>query len=135
LHYTAKKLPSLPQWSTAFCSHSTAIAAIKFEPCLVISCWQACDNLVRRTDSQQVVPKNLILSARNKLLTKWWQQARNNFLYELPVLILLEQLVAILLPSPCNKVITTCSWLVTTTGNFREVASHGLLWPVRYFPV
>jgi hypothetical protein len=26
-------LPSLPQWSTAFCSPSTAIAAIKFEPC------------------------------------------------------------------------------------------------------
>jgi hypothetical protein len=27
-----KKLPSLPQWSTAFCCPSTAIAAIKFKP-------------------------------------------------------------------------------------------------------
>ena len=32
-----KKLPSLPQWSMAFCSPSTAIAAIKFEPLCIPS--------------------------------------------------------------------------------------------------
>jgi hypothetical protein len=55
--------------------------------------------LTRPTDSQQVVPTSMISSARNKLLTSWWQQARIATCYEQPVLVLLEQLVANLLPS------------------------------------
>jgi hypothetical protein len=36
--------------------------------------------LTRPTDSQQVSPTSLISSARNKLFTSWWQQARSNLL-------------------------------------------------------
>jgi hypothetical protein len=64
-------------------------------------------------------PTSLISSARNKLLTSWWEQPRIATCYEQPVLVLLEQLVASQLPSSTlyNKMITTCSRLVTTTGN------------------
>jgi hypothetical protein len=58
---------------------------------------------MRPTDSKQVVPTSLISSARKKLLTSWWQEAHDNKLvttcYEQPVLALLEQFVASLLPS------------------------------------
>jgi hypothetical protein len=36
--------------------------------------------ILHKVDSQQVVPTSLISSARNKLLTSWWQQARSNLL-------------------------------------------------------
>jgi hypothetical protein len=44
------------------------------------SCYHLVTRLMRPTDSQQVVPTSLISSARNKLLTSWWQQARSNLL-------------------------------------------------------
>jgi hypothetical protein len=78
--------------------------------------------LMRPTDSQQVAPASLVSSARNKLLTSWWQQG-----YEQPVQVLLEQLVATLLPPStlaCNKMITTCSRLITTTANKQCMGTH-----------
>jgi hypothetical protein len=70
--------------------------------------------LLSTTESQQVVPTNLILC-----ITGFCQVDDNKLVatcYEQPVLVLLQQLVASLL---CNKMITTCSRLVTTTGNHR----------------
>jgi hypothetical protein len=87
------------------------------------SCYYLVTRLMRSTDSQQVVPISLISYASNKLLTSWWQQgeqARSNLLPNRAVLVLLEQLVETTLyyrHQPCNKVITTCSRLITTTGN------------------
>jgi hypothetical protein len=51
---------------------------------------------------QRVVATSLISSARNKLLTSWWQQGCSNF-YEQPVLVLLEKLVESLLRSSILK--------------------------------
>jgi hypothetical protein len=44
------------------------------------SCYHLATMLTRPTDSQQVIPTSLISSARNKLLTSWYQQARSNLL-------------------------------------------------------
>jgi hypothetical protein len=73
--------------------------------------------LTRLTDSQQVVPTSMISSARNKLLTSWWQQARIATCYEQPVSCWNNLLQICYRHQPCDKVITTCSRLVTTTGN------------------
>jgi hypothetical protein len=59
------------------------------------SFYQLVTRLMRPTDSQQVVPTSLILSACNKLLTS--QDDGNKLIatcYEQPVLVFLEQLVA-----------------------------------------
>ena len=69
---------------------------------------------LRKTDLQQVVPTSLLTYLlvsscyhfdNNKLVTTCYTNK--------PVLVLSEQFVASLLP--CNKVITTCYRLVTTT--------------------
>jgi hypothetical protein len=46
----------------------------------VTSCHHLVTRLMRPTNSQQVYLTSLISSARNKLLTSWWQQARSNLL-------------------------------------------------------
>jgi hypothetical protein len=79
------------------------------------SCYHLVTRLMRPTDSQQVVPTSLISSARNIFLTSWWQQARVN---------LLRSVCIILVGATCNKVITTCSKLVTATAWQQAVRTH-----------
>jgi hypothetical protein len=69
--------------------------------------------LMRPIDSQQVVPTSLISSAHdNKLMTTSSSQLVTNSLY---ILALLYQVCYS--HQSCNKVVTTCSRLLTTTGN------------------
>jgi hypothetical protein len=75
----------IPHWSTRvkisqlvnrMCSHCLFPVVDKSGT----SCYHLVTRLMKPTDSQQVVPTSLISSARNKLLTSWWQQARSNLL-------------------------------------------------------
>jgi hypothetical protein len=62
-----KKLPSLPQWSTAFCSPSTAIAAIaaiKFEPCYTAKNAQV-DAILMKTGLDNVLLPTLFIAVNN----------------------------------------------------------------------
>ena len=90
---------------------------------------------MRPTDLQQVVPTSLISSARNKLLTSWWRQARSDLFIRTACASLAcwnnysivknnnYRIVSHNLQQvcyhhqPCNKVITTWPRHVTTTGN------------------
>jgi hypothetical protein len=80
------------------------------------TCYHLVTRLTRPTDSQQVVPTSLISSARNMLLTSWWQHARSNLL-RTACISRVGTTCSNYRHQPCNKVITTCCRLVTTTGN------------------
>jgi hypothetical protein len=71
------------------------------------SCNHLVTRLMRPTDSQQVVPPSLTSSARNKLLTSWWEQARSD---------LLRTACIKLVGTTCSKFVTVIN-LVTTQGD------------------
>ena len=86
------------------------------------SCYHLVTRLMRSADSQQVVSISLISSACNKMIptSSYSNVLRTTDLYERISLV-----GKIYRHQPRNKVITTCSRLVTTTGN--EQCEHILI--------
>jgi hypothetical protein len=81
------------------------------------NCYHFVTRLTRPTDSRQVVPTSLISFVRNKLMHAW-QQAPSNLLRTACIsLVGTTCIKSVTVNQPCNKVITTCFKLITTTGN------------------
>ncbi len=118
---------AIPWWVTLL-PKNLSLSTSVFAP-LVPSCWQvwnkllsSCNKVGEANRLATSCSNSLISSARNKLLTSWWQQTCSNLLQTACISLVgttySKSVTVINLVTGCNgKVITTCSQLVTTTGN------------------